>query len=302
MKILVPDKNTRLAGAPAQSSRASEPPQRAQSSQALKAPTVGKDSRGQTVPRGAQPRVRAQTVPTASQRAAFARALARRNAERAAARMPNATLPSQTTVGPSAGQTGLGQVGTGGSSAGNAIGLFAEPAGALLPERSLSDLARMAANKRPLAESMAASTRAVPSSVANWTRPKRAVFAVGSGLAAAVLIGVLSFELLRTPHAAAEMPRSQAAHPQVFGETTTLVAKRQEEAPPPLPISPVPSSPQSAAAQSQAGILDPGTAPPDPPPRTPFAGPGPVEPPEAMHGRVPLGMVPPGFEPQPDSR
>jgi CheY-like chemotaxis protein len=223
------------------------------------------------------PRARTQTVPTAAQRAAFQRAQARRRAGNADA------VPLMDEAEPlSAPQGGVEQLMTG------------DPIAPAARSESLSDLARMASSKRSL-------------EIANLNRsgPKRAAFAVGSGLAAAIILGVLTFEL-RTPRTAAHaMPRGQAANTQLFAPTGTLVANSE---PRPFQRQPQPSVQFGApvSSQPQAQIFDPDTAPADPPPPPALEQPGPMEPPSSMespppmHGRPPLGMLPPGFTPGSD--
>ncbi len=242
---------------------------------------------------GAQPRVRAQANPTAAQRAAFERALARRKAEKTGAAQAtggNGDRRSGRMGTPSpANQPDAGQL--------SRTRSLVAAARSTLPTGSLSELARMAAGKRPLA---------VPN--LDGSGQKRAAFALGSGMVAVILLGVLGFELLRRPSTAEATPHVQAAaaNTQLFGPTRTLVANTEPQpfsAPSftPSPQQPPPdSSPPPPLPQPQA--FDPESAPPDPPPPPPQAYPGPMEPPSSdLHGRgVPLGMVPPGFQPRPE--
>src|SRR6185312_12685560 len=73
------------------------------------------------------------------------------------------------------------------------------------PSKSLSDLAKMATSKRPLDNPK----------VGGKVVPNRAVFVVGSGVAAVLVLGVLSFELLRhSSEAEHHMPHAQAQSTQ----------------------------------------------------------------------------------------
>jgi hypothetical protein len=279
----------------------------------------------QAAARAGQPRSRVQAVPTDAHRAAFERAVARRNAERdAVAHAPlmggkrrrnqggfaSAMLRAHQISPEETSRGGPGRDGpsVGGSNLGS---LFAESPRSPLSSQSLSQLARMAVNKRPLAESMANYERMVahkPSGIRRFAadslisglRPKRAVFALGSGLAAVLVIGVLSFVLLRTPHASAQMPHAPRVNRQVFSASSAVT---DGEAAEPAPFSATPAQPSpevTANANQEAPQFNPDTAPPDPPPPPALETPGPMEPPSAMHVGPPLGMVPPGFEPQPE--
>lgn len=275
------------AGGGGQSPGAVGSSQPAKSSPADNAAGAKKTMEGPTAVTATQPRVRTPAVPTAAQRAAFERALARRKAGNSGpAHAPTGkhrknepepmNAPLTTTL-----SGGVEQLRMSDRSA--------------FPVRSgsLSELARMASNKRPLA---------IPSF--NRPGPKRAAFAVGSGLAAVVVLGVLTFELLRTPHTAAHaMPTARAANTQLFSPSGSLVANSQ-------PIRPFDAQPQPSvearatiSSQPQAQTFDPETAPPDPPPPPALEQPGPMEPSETeppmpMHGirLPPTGMLPPGYE------
>jgi hypothetical protein len=234
-----------------------------------------------------QPRVRAQSVPTPSQLAAFERAMARRLAAQKA--------------GPSVLGTGAEKAAPSGKGRKNPKGrVKAEPtigfakvdapmAGGSAsdrPSKSLSELAKMAISKRPL-------------SVPNLSRtavPKRAMFAVSSGLAAVLILGVLSFELLRNSNEAQHhMPRAQSL--QAFSPASPSRAMTPEEmaavqvfaAPPGQTGSPSDLPPDPPQAQT----FDPDTAPPDPPPPPPVDQLEPIEPPSSMdHSGPPQGMMP----------
>jgi CheY-like chemotaxis protein len=202
---------------------------------------------------------------------------------------------TRTRVGTAANSRGAGaraQDNSHGATA-NAHGITANDpnAGAKPPgsPQSLSQLARMAATKRPLADLKP--NRGLQSS-------KRSVFWVGSGLVAVLLIGAFTFEQLRTPARAEHMAQTQAA-PAPFASGGTTVGggggmPAQIFSPPP------PQAAASAANLPQLQNLDPATAPPDPPPPPALEHPGPIEPPSAMHSGPPLGMVPSNGDPDTD--
>lgn len=212
------------------------------------------------------PRTRTPSVPTPGQLAVFERALARRNAAKAAA----AAGGIASTNGPDErGRKGTPAPASRHSNLGGGSTSAAQPAS---PASSvpLSELARVATTKRPL-------TRPGLS-----RRPKLAVFAVGSAVAT-LLIGVLTFELFRTP-AEKPMPRATLASIQPFSpRAATLVAEPAES---PAPQSTAPSAPEQTAAPEDA-------SPPDPQPATLDAvDPAPMPPPP-MHNGPPLGMIAP---------
>jgi hypothetical protein len=206
------------------------------------------------VPR--QPRIRTPTVLTPAQRAVFERALARRNA----ARVTGAASDTTLTDGPDGrGRKKASAPASRPSNTGSGSVSSSEPA----RSRSLSELAGMATTKRPLTGPGLHSGR----------RPKLAVFAVGSGLAA-LLIGVLTFELLRTP-AVEPMPRATLASIRPFSPSATLAGDRAEGSAPQFPAA----APQQTAASeavtppdTQAQTFDPDTQ-------------------EPMHNGPPLGMI-----------
>ena len=204
------------------------------------------------------PRPRKPTVPTAAQREAFQRALARRNAARAGGIQP-----------PSVDFSALGGM--------SPTRPAAQPAAR--SSESLSDLARMATTKRPLPGAR------------RGTQPKRRVFVVGSGIAAVLLVGVVSFELLG---ANSPSEHGRAASAQLFSPRSTL--DNTSASPPPVfsPPSPQPlqtaPSPAAASGLLQPQAFDPNTAPPDPPPPPALERPGPMEPPSMAHNGPPLGM------------
>jgi CheY-like chemotaxis protein len=267
-----------------------------------------------------RPRSRAPTKPSAAQLAAFERALARRNAERSAVleeparaarpsskqRVKKETLLDARALGARAssladevgsmftGSRGSGRAGAAQNArvtesiAADLRGITAtgtsKPAAS---SASLSQLARMAATKRPLADSK-------PN-----RPPQRTLFMVGSGLAVALLVGLLGLELLRTPAKAEHMPQTQ-------GTPAPFAAPASDTGTPPGQMF-APSAPQPAANSAATAANLPqapngdGEAQPDPPPPPALEHPGPMEPPSAMHSGPALGMVPPGFEPQPDA-
>jgi hypothetical protein len=216
------------------------------------------------------PRTRTATTPTAAQREAFQRALARRNAARGAASgaISGAAGASRAAVAPKASDTGdtSAQI-------------------SALPSQSLGDLARMATTGRPLAAHQ------------RGMQPKRKVFVVGSGIAAVLvlLVGVVSFQLLRTHTPDDQGRHRRAARTQFFTPNSTLVADSSTGAP---RVFSAPT-PQLADADALAGMphetpqpqtFDPDTAPPDPPPPPALEHPGPMEPPSMAHNGPPLGM------------
>jgi hypothetical protein len=208
------------------------------------------------------PRPRKPTVPTAAQREAFQRALARRNAARTGG-----------IQAPAVDFSAMGGMA--------ATRPAAQPAAR--SSESLSDLARMATTKRPLPGAR------------RGTQPKRRVFVVGSGIAAVLLVGVVSFELLRTSSPNEHGRHGRAANVQLFSPRSTLVADTSASPPavfsPPQP-QPVQTAPAPAAASGlpQPQTFDPNTAPPDPPPPPPLERPGPMEPPSMAHNGPPPWM------------
>lgn len=212
--------------------------------------------------------MRAQAVPTEAQRAAFERALARRNAERAGGGDSASDTPRRRRKKDSAPTASSAA-----TPAANSVFTGARPG----DSKSLTDLARMATNKRPLA-----------SPLLGTTVPKRAMFAVGSGVAAVILVGVLGFELIRPDHSAVAQQRgTQVASSQIFAPgsggqdragTTQLVPSSQPGVPAPGTFSP--PVPQN---------FDPNIAPSDPPPPPALERPGPMEPP----GYSPDGSIQP---------
>jgi hypothetical protein len=154
------------------------------------------------------------------------------------------------------------------------------------PLSSLSDLARMATKKRPLA---------IPKFNGDKAGPNRTVFVVGSGLAAVLVLGVLSFELLRNSHEAEHhMPHAQAQAMQVFSSSTTLVANREGSGAAQLVAPPPDQTVQPQANLPQAETFDANSAPPDPPPPPALEHPGPMEPPSMGNSGPPTGMMPDG--------
>jgi DNA-binding NarL/FixJ family response regulator len=228
------------------------------------------------------PKVRTATVPTAAQREAFQRALARRNAAMRG------------------GGSGTGALG-GGAQGRSAHGAATEAAGAngaanaplnagakktpFISSQSLSDLARMASTKRPLNNIKK-----------GLQQPKRRTIVLGSGIAAAAMAAVVGFHLLRaTPdNEHGRDPHRHDVNAHLFSPTSTIVADRSAE---PLQVfTPTPprvvaaSPPESAAGLPQPEQFDPETAPRDPPPPPALEHPGPMEPPSMAHDGPPLGM------------
>jgi hypothetical protein len=206
-------------------------------------------------------------MPTAAQREAFQRAVARRNAARSGGAKAN------TNSWATAGSTGVQDH-------------FDAPsaAGSLKPHwhgtHSLSDLAGMAATRRPLKPT--------------HPQPNRKVVVVGSGIAAVLLASVLAFELTGSNATTHHGRRVSAA--QLFSPKSDLVAQNTAE-PAPIFAPPSPQSEQTAAptptasALPQPQVFDPDTAPPDPPPPPALEHPGPMEPPSMGHNdEPPVGM------------
>ena len=212
------------------------------------------------------PRPRKPTVPSAAQREAFQRALARRNAARAGGFVEEppidfSAMGSMSATRPAARTRG-------GSS------------------QSLSDLARMATTKRPL-----------PGAPRRAPQPKRGVIVVGSGIAAVLLAGVVCFELLRTAPSAEHGRHGRATSAQLFSPAPTYVADNSAGSPqvftpaPPEPVATA-TAPGTDSALPQPQTFDADTAPPDPPPPPALERPGPMEPPSFGHGASP----PPGMQ------
>jgi CheY-like chemotaxis protein len=222
------------------------------------------------------PRARKPATPTAAQREAFQRALARRNAARAGGAEPDAPpIDFSNTRVPNA------WVASG----------FGAPA---LPSKSLKDLARMATTKRPLPGAGGARQTGVARQTAGaWQKvqPKRRVFVVGSGIAAVLLVGVVTFELLRSTPPVEHGRHAREA--QLFGPASTLVAD-SSAAPPQVFSAPAPQPDRVPAPMTpetpQPQTYDPDTAPPDPPPPPVLEQPGPMEPPSMAHNGPPVGM------------
>ena len=228
-----------------------------------------------------QRRTRTQAVPSEAQRAAFERALARRNAARDAG-----------TTGPTNGKARQGTKGGARSEptiqAGSMDSLFAGAPAAQRPSKSLSELARMATHKRPL------SARAP--NLNKSARPKRAVYAVGSGLAAVVILAVISFELHRNSSQPEQhVAQVQATSTQLFSSRTMMLDNNQgtgvpQFGPPIQQAEATPDAPPPNMPEAQS--FDPNTAPEDPPPPPAVDQPGPMEPPsEDVHTGPPLGMI-----------
>jgi hypothetical protein len=199
-------------------------------------------------PKGPPPR--AAAVPTEAQRAAFQRALARRNAAKAeAATNSRGNQPQIKINGP------------------------ARPLNKSSSVGSLSELARIA-----MAPGSMRSQRVTQ------PRSKRAVFFVGTGVAAALALAGLSFELL---NANGSFGRSQNAVADQRPHPAPLVAQREV-----IPSSPFEvqqaqpaaesAEPAPAASAPQPEPVNPDTAPPDPPPPPALELPGPMEPPSSM--------------------
>lgn len=217
-----------------------------------------------TAPAG--PLQRKQAVPTTAQRAAFKRAVARRNAARDGRLSVQADAP-----------TDLPSMHTGSAS---------DSSDSFRPQwqgTSLSDLAKMATNKRPLGHSQAKFA------------PNRNVVMIGSGVAAVLLASVLAFQLTRS-HAPTRHSR-QVAAAQLF--TPNGASESDANEPPQQVFGAPPGHTQQVATAAnptpdlpQPQVFDPDTAPADPPPPPALEHPGPMEPPSAGHSG-PVSMMGP---------
>jgi DNA-binding NarL/FixJ family response regulator len=229
-------------------------------------------------PNGAKsPRAREPTVPTAAQREAFQRALARRNGANPLGIGTEAARGSRTGhhgeppidlsgVGVSTRDvcsSGAGASSGNGGARGSKSGRGSSP-----PSQSLSQLASMATTKRPL-----------PSS-GHGVQNKRGAFVVGSGIAAVLLVGVVSFEMLRGSPPADHGRQARTGNAELFSPRQTLMADRSAS-PPAVFSAPTP----------QPQTFEPDTAPLDPPPPAlEHPGPIPMEPPSMAHTGPPVGM------------
>ena len=229
------------------------------------------------------PRPRQPTVPTAAQREAFQRALARRNAARAGGGTFEAPPIDFSSMEPLT---------------------ATRPAQKVSESRSnLSDLARMATTKRPLPgmQRKGQPKRSEGNPAKRHGRdvgqPKRRVFVVGSGIAAVLLVGVVSFELLRANPSADHGHHGRGANAQLFSARSTLVADNGASPPlqvfTPAPPQPVATGPEpgTASGMPQPQTFNPDTAPPDPPPPPALEQPGPMEPPSPGHMHEPPPWV-----------
>jgi hypothetical protein len=229
------------------------------------------------------PRPRKPTVPTAMQREAFQRALARRNAARSGGFVeePPIDFSSMASTSAAARPAHPTQSQMGSSS------------------KSLSDLARMATTKRPLP----GTPRRVPRRAGGASRdslryasvasqPKRRIFVVGSGIAAVLLAAVVCFELLRATPPGEHGRHGLSTAAQFFSPAPTLVADSSAGSPevftpaPPEPVQTA-AAPGTDAPLPQPQTFDPDSAPPDPPPPPALEQPGPMEPPSMGHHRPP---------------
>lgn len=238
-----------------------------------------------------RPKVRTPSKPTAAQLEAFERAVMRRNAERAVAGH------DQIAGRGTASNTRRKKKDPDASSA--ASSKLTVESWQPTTSGSLSDLAKMATSKRPLADVMARG--------GSPAAPKRTIVVAGSGVAAVFVLGILTFGLLRTqsdakehlaqvrrpttPFAASAAPSSGSidAPPAVTNDNSGLVYAPSTEnlTPAPPPDAPLPKDPMTGETPPDAA----GMQPPPPPPQE---YPGPMEPPSSMHVGPPLGM--PGTE------
>jgi CheY-like chemotaxis protein len=207
------------------------------------------------------PASRAAAVPTASQSEAFQRALAKRSAAQAEAALGNrmrAGPPGRGTQPPTRTPTPV-----------------ESPQGTSSAFGSLSELARMAT---------------APSSrhfVETGHRSRRAVFLLGAGVAVALGVAALSFELLGTSHSAARSANASPRHTPLFGPPpshfVTGPANAAESASDGEHFTPAAATGlPTAPAEAQPQPVDPDRAPPEQPPPPAFERPGPMEPPSAL--------------------
>jgi hypothetical protein len=223
------------------------------------------------------PRPRQPTVPTPAQRQAFQRALARRNAARDGGMVEAPPIDFSE------------------------MGVMTATRPAATPaksSRSLSDLARMATTKRPLPGTPRRPERSEGNPAKrhrrDMGRPKRRVFVVGSGIAAVLLVGIVTFELLRATPSGEHGRHGRGTTAQLFSSPSTLPDDNPETSPEiftPAPPEPQASGagPNTASGLPQPQTFDPDTAPPDPPPPPALEQPGPLEPPSPGH----MGEAPP---------
>jgi hypothetical protein len=128
------------------------------------------------------------------------------------------------------------------------------------------------------------------------------VYAVGSGLAAALILAVISFELHRNSREAEHhIAQAQATSTQLFSSRTLMLDNNEGSGVPRFgPPMQQGATPQDAAPP-EAQTFDPNNAPEDPPPPPPLEQPGPMEPPsEEVHTGPPQGMIQ-GYEQPPGS-
>jgi hypothetical protein len=170
-------------------------------------------------------------------------------------------------------------------------GLFSGAVASERPSGSLSELAKMATRKRPLSGSSPNPNKS--------GRPTRTVYAVGSGLAAAIILGVVTFELHRSSREAEHhlaQANAQATNTQLFSSRTLMLDSNEGTGVPQFGPPVQQAAPQQDAPppdMPEAQNFDPTEAPEDPPPPPPLEQPGPMEPPsEDVHTGPPLGMMP----------
>ena len=194
---------------------------------------------------------RTPSVPTEAQRAAFERALERRNAARAAA--ASQVTPGKKSRGKNRNQVAEPIKVADPQSAAAAVAslgsMFVEPAiepvepsqaAQPLPSKSLAELARMSMTKRPLKE------RNLKGKVGGGQQ-RRTMFAAGSGLVVVTILGVLSFELLRTHHEVDRSQPAQTANTQIFSSRAASPDGQADHSP--LPFTPTPPQPTQAQPQ-----------------------------------------------------
>jgi DNA-binding response OmpR family regulator len=214
------------------------------------------DSAAQVSKPEVRPPARIPAVITEAQRAAFQRALAQRDADRAEGRAGGG--------GPATASRGKRPV--------TRIAATRDATRRAPSSRSLSELARMAASGRP-------------SPPKNQGPSKRAALFIGGGVLAALAVAVLNFE-----HSGArDVERSRTASatpPTTYSPQTPSPFAEPEGARDSLaiqgPQQPAPGEESTAVSEPQAAPVNPDTAPPDPPPPPALEGAGPMEPPSSM--------------------
>jgi hypothetical protein len=229
-------------------------PQSAETPRGERQPVVAQGA----TPKGPPPR--AAAVPTASQREAFQRALAKRNAAKA---------------GPAANK------GTRDQSALRGDQSLARTTGSAQQPQSTSSFGSLSTPAR-----MATATRSSRNFGATEHRSKRTVFLVVAGLAVALGVAALRFERRGASDSAAHSPLASAMTVPLFGpqpnrhftEPEGTGGSRSDTQRPQQTAAP---EERTLTSQVQPEPVAPNTALPDPPPPA-LERPGPMGPPSAM--------------------